>query len=75
MEAGAPVVSRINSWHRTPDAQRLGPRVHPGIVHITFHRPLDPAAFADRDELMEAVRAAIASGLPAWMSEPSTENA
>ena len=74
MEAGAPVVPV--SIHGT---ERLMPkgsaRLHPGIVRITFHRPLDPAAFADRDELMEAVRTAIASGLPAWMSEPSTEDA
>ncbi len=42
-------------------------RIFPGTVHIIFHPPIDPANFATRDELSEAVRAAIASGLPEWM--------
>jgi 1-acyl-sn-glycerol-3-phosphate acyltransferase len=42
-------------------------RIHPGVAHIVFHPPIDPAAFATRDELSEAVRAAIASALPEWM--------
>ncbi len=33
-----------------------------------FHPPIDPAAFSTRDStLMQAVRAAVASGLPEWM--------
>ena len=74
MEAGAPVVPV--SIHGT---ERLMPkgtaRVRSGTVHVTFHLPLDPASFPSREELMEAVRTAIASGLPAWMSESSPENA
>jgi 1-acyl-sn-glycerol-3-phosphate acyltransferase len=42
-------------------------RIHPGIAHVIFHDPIDPAAFATREELMQAVRAAISSGLPEWM--------
>jgi 1-acyl-sn-glycerol-3-phosphate acyltransferase len=42
-------------------------RIHPGVVHIVFHAPIDPANYATRDELSEAVCAAIASGLPKWM--------
>jgi 1-acyl-sn-glycerol-3-phosphate acyltransferase len=42
-------------------------RIHPGVAHVVFHAPLDPADYATRDELSEAVRAAIASGLPEWM--------
>jgi 1-acyl-sn-glycerol-3-phosphate acyltransferase len=42
-------------------------RIYPGVVHIIFHAPIDPANYATRDELSEAVRAAIASGLPEWM--------
>lgn len=42
-------------------------RIHPGIAHVIFHEPLDSAAFATREELTQAVRAAIASGLPEWM--------
>jgi 1-acyl-sn-glycerol-3-phosphate acyltransferase len=42
-------------------------RIHPGVAHIIFHLALDPADYATRDDLSEAVRAAIASGLPEWM--------
>jgi 1-acyl-sn-glycerol-3-phosphate acyltransferase len=42
-------------------------RIHPGVAHVVFHDPIDPANYATRDELMKAVRAAIASGLPEWM--------
>jgi 1-acyl-sn-glycerol-3-phosphate acyltransferase len=43
--------------------------IHSGIAHVIFHSPIDPDAFATRDELMKAVRAAIASGLPEWMRQ------
>jgi len=66
MEAGAPVVPV--SIH---GSERLMPkgsaRLRQGTVHIVFHEPLDPAAFSTREELLEAVRAAVASGLPEWM--------
>ncbi|MFZ1939868.1 MAG: lysophospholipid acyltransferase family protein [Terracidiphilus sp.] len=42
-------------------------RIHPGIAHVVFHEPIDPTAYATRDELSDAVRAAIASSLPDWM--------
>jgi 1-acyl-sn-glycerol-3-phosphate acyltransferase len=42
-------------------------RIHPGVAHIVFHPPIDPANYATRDELSDAVRAAIASALPEWM--------
>jgi 1-acyl-sn-glycerol-3-phosphate acyltransferase len=42
-------------------------RIKPGVAHVVFHDPIDPAAFSSRDELMQAVRTAIASGLPEWM--------
>src|ERR1700685_3416642 len=42
-------------------------RIYRGVVHIVFHAPIDPANYATREELSEAVRAAIASGLPEWM--------
>jgi 1-acyl-sn-glycerol-3-phosphate acyltransferase len=42
-------------------------RLKPGTAHIVFHAPIDPAEFVTREELMQAVRAAIASGLPEWM--------
>ena len=55
------------------DGQGQRVRVRPGTAHITFHEPLDPARFETREELMEAVRAAIASGLPEWMRSAGTE--
>ena len=42
-------------------------RIKPGEVHIVFHPPIYPANFATREELLIAVRDAIASGLPEWM--------
>ncbi len=38
-----------------------------GSAHIIFHPPLYPRDFATREELLQAVRAVIASGLPEWM--------
>jgi 1-acyl-sn-glycerol-3-phosphate acyltransferase len=48
--------------------------VRPGAAYITFHEPLDPARFSTREELMEAVRAAIASALPEWMRETGNKD-
>ncbi len=39
-------------------------RITPGKIMIVFHPPMDPQAFASRDELMQAVRAKIESALP-----------
>jgi 1-acyl-sn-glycerol-3-phosphate acyltransferase len=41
--------------------------IRPGTAHFVFHKPIFPANYATRDDLMKAVRAAIASGLPEWM--------
>jgi len=42
-------------------------RIHPGSAHLVFHAPVYPANFTTREDLLQAVRAAIASGLPEWM--------
>lgn len=42
-------------------------RIRPGLAHVTFHQPIDPAGFPSRDALMRTVRESIASGLPEWM--------
>jgi 1-acyl-sn-glycerol-3-phosphate acyltransferase len=66
MEAGAPCVPV--SIHGTESMMAKGSmRVHPGTAHIVFHPPLNPKNFATRDDLMQAMRSAIASGLPEWM--------
>jgi 1-acyl-sn-glycerol-3-phosphate acyltransferase len=41
--------------------------MHPGAAYVVFHPPIDPTQFVTREELMHAVRQAIASGLPEWM--------
>jgi 1-acyl-sn-glycerol-3-phosphate acyltransferase len=66
MEAGAPCVPI--SIHGTEGMMAKGSlRVKPDVAHIVFHPPVSPKDFATREELMEAVRMAIASGLPEWM--------
>ncbi len=66
MESGAPCIpisiygtEKIIPWGSS--------RIYPGTADIIFHEPVNPADYASRDELAEAVRAAIASGLPEWM--------
>jgi 1-acyl-sn-glycerol-3-phosphate acyltransferase len=46
-------------------------KMHRGIAQVVFHPPIEPADFATREELMAAVRTAIASGLPEWMRTPA----
>jgi len=38
-----------------------------GTANIVFHPPIFPKDFATREDLLHAVRASIASGLPEWM--------
>jgi 1-acyl-sn-glycerol-3-phosphate acyltransferase len=72
MEAGVPVIPI--SIHGTEQMMPKGTmRVRPGRAYIEFHEPLDPARFGSREELMGAVRAAIASGLPEWMRPSGDE--
>jgi len=66
MGSGAPCIPV--SIHGTESIQGKGSlRIHPGTAHVIFHPPIDPANFSTREDLMQAVRAAIASGLPEWM--------
>jgi 1-acyl-sn-glycerol-3-phosphate acyltransferase len=66
METGAPCVPV--SIHGTETMMAKGSlRIRPGTAHIVFHAPIYPHDFATREELLEAVREAIASGLPEWM--------
>jgi len=65
-ETGVPCIPV--SIHGTETMMAKGSlRIRPGTAYITFHAPLYPADFADRKDLMTAVREAIASGLPEWM--------
>ncbi len=66
MAAGVPCIPV--SIYGTEKILRKGSlRIHPGIANVIVHPPIDPAAFSAREDLMQAVRTAIASGLPEWM--------
>ncbi len=66
MASGAPCIPV--SIHGTETILRKGSkRIHPGEAHVVFHEAIDPAGYATREELMKAVRTAIASGLPERM--------
>lgn len=65
-ETGAPCVP-VSIWGTETMMSKGSVRIHPGTAHVIFHPPLDPAGFQTREELMEAVRTAIASGLPESM--------
>ena len=65
-ESGAPCVpiSIYGTEKIIPWGSR---RIHPGTAHVIFHEPVNPADYATREDLMQAVRASIASSLPEWM--------
>jgi 1-acyl-sn-glycerol-3-phosphate acyltransferase len=65
-QTGAPCIPV--SIHGTENMMAKGSlRIHPGTAHIVFHAPIYPANYTTREELLAAVRASIASGLPEWM--------
>ena len=66
METGAPCIP-VSIYGTETMMAKGSQRIQPGTAHIVFHAPIFPSAFATRDELMRAVRASIASGLPEWM--------
>ena len=66
MQAGAPCIP-VSIYGTEALMAKGSNRIRPGVAHIVFHPPIYPATYASREELMAAVRAAIASGLPEWM--------
>ena len=66
METGAPCVP-VSIWGTETMMSKGSIRIHPGTAHVIFHAPIRPADFETREDLMAAVRDAIASGLPEWM--------
>jgi 1-acyl-sn-glycerol-3-phosphate acyltransferase len=65
-ETGAPCIP-VSLYGTETMMAKHSLSIQPGTAHIIFHPPIYPQDFADRRELLEAVRAAIASGLPEWM--------
>jgi len=68
MQTGAPCIP-VSIYGTEALMAKGSLRIRPGTAHVVFHAPIYPASFATREELLEAVRAAIASGLPAWMRD------
>ena len=66
MQTGAPCIP-VSIYGTETMMARGSVRIQPATAHIFFHPPVFPKDYATREELLEAVRAAIASGLPEWM--------
>jgi len=66
MQTGAPCIP-VSIYGTETMMAKGSQRVHPGTAHVVFHAPIYPANYATREELLQAVRSAIASGLPEWM--------
>ncbi len=66
MEAGAPCIP-VSIWGTETMMAKNSVRISPGTAHVIFHAPVYPGDYETREELLAAVRAAIADGLPEWM--------
>jgi len=62
MASGAPLVP-VTIAGATRMLPKGSTRLRSGTVTVTFHPPLYPADYSEKEELMEAVRSAIESGL------------
>jgi 1-acyl-sn-glycerol-3-phosphate acyltransferase len=65
-ETGAPCIP-VSIYGTETMMAKHSLRLHPGTAHIVFHPAIHPADYARREDLLKAVRASIASGLPEWM--------
>jgi 1-acyl-sn-glycerol-3-phosphate acyltransferase len=65
-QTGAPCIP-VSIWGTETMMAKGSMRIRPGTAHIVFHAPIFPGDYATREDLLKAVRAAIASGLPEWM--------
>ena len=65
-ETGAPCIP-VSIWGTETMMAKGSQRIRPGTAHVIFHEPINPADYQSREDLMAAVRVAIASGLPEWM--------
>ena len=63
LETGVPVVpvTILGTYEMWPKGQAF---IRGGTATVVFHPPIDPKQFSSREELTEAVRAAINSALP-----------
>jgi len=63
MDSGVPVVpiTLVGTHEIWPKGEFA---IRPGTATVIFHEPIDPKAYASQDELLDAVRERIRSGLP-----------
>jgi 1-acyl-sn-glycerol-3-phosphate acyltransferase len=66
MHAGAPIIP-ISIYGTERMMKKGSLKIAPGTAHVVFHAPISPHDYPEMDDLMAAVRASIASGLPEWM--------
>ncbi len=66
MQSGAPCIP-VSIYGTETMMAKGSLRIRRGTAHVVFHSPVYPGDYAAREELLRAVRAAIASGLPEWM--------
>jgi 1-acyl-sn-glycerol-3-phosphate acyltransferase len=72
MESGAPVVP-VSIAGATRMLPKGSTKLRSGTITVTFHPPLHPADYSDKEALMEAVRSGIESGLsPVETGTPAT---
>jgi 1-acyl-sn-glycerol-3-phosphate acyltransferase len=66
MQTGAPCIP-VSLWGTETMMAKGSLKIHPGTAHVVFHPPVYPRDYETREELLAAVRTAVASGLPEWM--------
>jgi 1-acyl-sn-glycerol-3-phosphate acyltransferase len=66
LHSGAPCIP-ISIYGTETMMPKGSMRIHRGTAHIVFHPPVYPKNYRTRDQLSQAVRDAIASGLPERM--------
>lgn len=73
MDSGVPVVpvTILGSELLMPKGSST---IHPGVVTLKFHRAISPTQFAEKEELIAAVRRAIASALPPVLREADLDS-
>ncbi len=73
MDSGVPVVpvAILGSELLMPKGSST---IRAGVVKLKFHPPISPAQFADKEELIAAVRRAISSALPPALREADLDS-
>jgi 1-acyl-sn-glycerol-3-phosphate acyltransferase len=73
MDSGIPIVpvTILGSELLMPKGSST---IHPGVVTLKFHAPISPTQFAEKEELIAAVRREIASALPPALREADLDS-